>query len=165
MEGSKEYLGLDCGLSRSEWEREQVIDAIKAEPSTLLCIGILGRYKKGLRKKADKWHAIQKAHDLLYLELQELKAGGEKPLGDQAIPLALKAGDQRVLINGSPCKEDFRVISEDFYQKYFVGDQAEKELWEEVIERSYMLMSDDASSTDSDAETMMRNYKVSRRQF
>lgn len=32
-------------------------------------------------------------------------------------PIALKAGDPRVLINGEPSVADFRIVSEDYYQK------------------------------------------------
>ena len=31
-------------------------------------------------------------------------------------PIPMKKGDPRVLINGTPCEEDFRIISENLYQ-------------------------------------------------
>lgn len=36
----------NCGLSKEEWELEKIVDQIKSEPSTLICIGIL---RKALR--------------------------------------------------------------------------------------------------------------------
>jgi len=41
-----------------------------------------------------------------------------RPLGqfNKEKPIALKAGDKRVLINGSTAKVDFRIVSEDYYQ-------------------------------------------------
>ena len=35
----------------------------------------------------------------------------------KTIPIKIKAGDERVLLNGFPPKVDVRVISEDYYQE------------------------------------------------
>lgn len=39
-----------------------------------------------------------------------------KPKEEQLLPIALFAGDERVLVNGKPLRVDFRIISEENYQ-------------------------------------------------
>lgn len=36
-------------------------------------------------------------------------------------PIALKAGDKRIKINGEPPKADCRIIAEENYQKFISG--------------------------------------------
>lgn len=44
----------NCGLSEEEWELEKIVDKIKYEKSTLLCIGILREFKEKILMKIDE---------------------------------------------------------------------------------------------------------------
>lgn len=45
------------------------------------------------------------------VELTEMKA-----IANMTKPIPLKAGDKKVIVNGRPLSEDFRIIAEELYQ-------------------------------------------------
>ena len=51
----------------------------------------------------------------------------------ETFPIKMKVGDKRVLINGKTCLVDFRVISEDLYQRMLKKYIVEKPLLEEQM--------------------------------
>ena len=63
-----------------------------------------------------------------------MKAFDEYSLPSPSTPQPLKADDPRVLINGFPVKVDFRIVSEDYYQKHFVDQPALQPLPEQMPE-------------------------------
>ena len=47
-----------------------------------------------------------------------------KDAGEFLEPIPCKAGDERVIVNGSPLSEDFRIISKSNYLKLLAGYKA-----------------------------------------